>query len=146
VHLVCDGKARPLAALVTAGQVADVTMLEPLLDEIRVPRKGAGRPKQRPRSLRVDRAYGARAQRRALRRRGIKCTCPERADARAARLRKGARGGRPPAFDRADYRRRNVVERCVNRLKDFRAVATRFEKRGRNFLAMVLVACIVCWL
>ena len=72
--------------------------------------------------------------------------CPEREDAKRNRLKKGARGGRPPAFDAEAYKGRNVVERCVNRLKDFRAVATRYEKRGRNFLAVVLVACMILWL
>jgi transposase len=121
-----------------------VSLLGPLLDEVSVPRAGPGRPRRRPPRLRVDRAYGARAQRRAPRRRGIRVTCPERADARAARLRKGSGGGRPPAFDAADYRKRNVVGRCSCRLKDFRGVAMRSEKRGVVFLGAVLVACIAC--
>lgn len=72
--------------------------------------------------------------------------CPEQEDAKRYRLKKGARGGRPPAFDPEAYKGRNVVERAVNRLKDFRAIATRYEKRGRNFLAIVLVASVTLWL
>lgn len=141
-----DGKARPLSVVVTAGQVADVTQLEPVLDAISVPRLGPGRPRKRPERLRLDKAYGARKQRRTLRRRGIACVCPERADAKRARLKRGRKGGRPPAFDAEAYKGRNVVERCNNRLKDFRAVATRYDKRGRNYLAAVLVASIMLWL
>ncbi len=62
------------------------------------------------------------------------------------RLAKGSKGGRPPAFDQQAYKGRNVIERCINRLKDFRAVATRYDKRGRNYLAGVLVASIILWL
>jgi transposase len=56
------------------------------------------------------------------------------------------KGGRPPAFDAIVYRGRNAVERCINGLKDFRAIATRYEKRGRNYLACVLVVMILLWL
>ena len=89
---------------------------------------------------------GARKYRQALRRRGIRMICPERKDARKARLAKGARGGRPPACDTQAYKGRNVVERGINRLKDFRAVCTRFDKRGHNYHAGVLIACIMLWL
>ncbi len=53
---------------------------------------------------------------------------------------------RQPNFDRAAYRRRNQVERSINRLKQFRRVATRYEKRAANFLAMVTVGMILLWL
>ncbi len=131
--------------VVTAGQVADCTQLEPVLDAIHVPRM-KGRARKRPKSLRVDRAYGARKQRRILRRRGTRCISPEREDAKKHRLARGSGGGRPPAFDAEAYKGRNVVERCINRLKDFRAVATRYDKRGHNYLAGMLVASIILWL
>lgn len=76
----------------------------------------------------------------------MRCVCPERRDAQKHRLRKGRQGGAPPRFDAAAYKGRNVVERAINRLKDFRAVATRYEKRGHNFLAAVIVATIMLWL
>jgi transposase len=50
------------------------------------------------------------------------------------------------AFDRARYRGRNVAERCFNRLKQFQAVATRFEKRAANYRAMVVIASLLIWL
>lgn len=136
---------RPLSIVVTAGQRNDATQMEPVLDAIRVPQP-RGPARKRPPRLRLDRAYGARKYRKALRRRKIKCICPERKDARKARLGKGSRGGRPPALDAEAYKGRNVVERCILRLKDFRAVATRFDKRGYNYLAGVLLASIVLWL
>lgn len=146
IHLCVDGCGRPLSLLVTAGQCSDVTQLEPVLDAIAVPRFGPGRPRRRPPRLRVDRAYGARKPRQALRRRGIQCICPERKDARHYRFSKGARGGRPTAFDAQAYKGRNVVERAINRLKDFRAIATRYDKRRHNYLTGALVATIVIWL
>ena len=137
---------RPLSLVVTAGQRNDAAWLEQVLDAVRVPRLGQGRPRKRPTKLRLDRAYGFNKQRRVLRRRGICCISPEREDAKKARLSKCSKGGRPPAFDKQAYKGRNVVERCINRLKDFRAVATRYDKRGRNYRAGVLVTSIILWL
>lgn len=137
---------RPLALAVSAGQCNDAAWLTEVLDEIRVPRLGKGRPRKRPKQLRLDRAYSFNKQRKILRRRGIICISPEREDAKASRLAKGAKGGRPPKFDKQAYKGRNVVERCINRLKDFRAVATRYDKRGRNYRAGLLVASILLWL
>jgi transposase len=75
-----------------------------------------------------DKAYSSRANRRALRARHLPHTIPERDDQKANRVRKGARGGRPPTFDRGRYKQRNQVERLMNRRKQFRAVATRYDK------------------
>lgn len=136
---------RPLSIVVTAGQRNDGTQMEPVLDAICVPQR-RGPARKRPLRLRLDRAYGARKYRKALRRRRIQCICPERKDAKKARLAKGSRGGRPPAFDAQAYKGRNVVERFFNRIKDFRAVATRFDKRGYNYRAGVLLASIMLWL
>jgi transposase len=82
----------------------------------------------------------------ALRARRIPHTIPERADQQAGRARRGSRGGRPPGFDRDRYRQRNQVERLMNRRKQFRAVATRFDKLSVRYQATVTVADIFIWL
>jgi transposase len=81
-----------------------------------------------------------------LRRRQIKHTIPEPRDQRANRRRRGSRGGRPTGFDKTAYRRRNEVERTINRLKNFRAIATRYDKRAYVFHGTVTVASIRLWL
>ncbi|TKS96426.1 hypothetical protein E4U91_35885 [Streptomyces lasalocidi] len=72
-----------------------------------------------------------------MRRRGIKATIPERVDQLAGRRR---RRERPRACDRAVYRRRNVVERCFHRLKQWRGSATRCDKQPDRYLAAITLA------
>jgi transposase len=114
------------------------------LEGIRVPRAtGRGRPRTRPDRLIADKGYSYPRCRHWLRERRIKHTIPEWCDQRAQRA---ARPGRPLLFDKAIYARRNVVERCINRLKQWRGLATRYEKRAANYRAMVVLAAIVIWL
>jgi transposase len=124
--------------VITPGQRHDSTQLGAVLDAIHVPRPGGtGRPRKRPDHLIADKGYSYPRCRALLRQRGIPHTIPERSDQRERRAR---RPGRPLAFDRERYRRRNVVERCFNRLKQWRGVATRFEKRADNYRAMLILA------
>jgi transposase len=145
LHLAAEGRGRPLAICLTAGQRHESTQLEPVLDGIRVPQR-RGRPKKRPGQVALDKGYSYPKCRILLRRRGIRHVIPERKDQRQQRQAKGYLGGRPPRFDREVYRQRNWAERCVNRLKQFRRVATRYEKRAANYLAFVHFACIIIWL
>jgi transposase len=80
-----------------------------------------------------------------LRRKGIAHTIPERADQVRNRARRGSRGGRPPAFDREVYKHRNVVERCFNRLKQWRGIATRYDKTAQSYEAAVTLASLLMW-
>ncbi len=146
LHLACDGKGRPLSVVLTAGQRHSSTQLEGLLDAVRVwhPEGSPGRPRKRPAHLLADRGYSFPRCRELLRRRGIPHTIPERKDQKERRV--GRPGGRRPSFDREAYRRRNVVERCVNRLKQWRGIATRYEKRAVNYQAMVVIASLMMWL
>lgn len=118
-----------------------------LLDAVAVARPGGvGRPRKRLAFLCADKSYSSRANRAALRGRKIPHAIAEPADQKAHRARRGRRGGRPPAFDPARYKQRNQVERLMNRRKQFRAVATRYDKLGDRYRATVHIADIFIWL
>jgi transposase len=111
-----------------------------------VARRGRGRGRTRPGRVLGDKAYSSGAIRAHLRRRGIKATIPEPADQAHNRLRRGSEGGRPPAFDPAAYKQRNIVERAFGQLRQHRAVATRYDKRDFVWRGTVDVASIRMWL
>lgn len=80
-----------------------------------------------------------------LRRRGIKAVIPEKRDQAAARTRRGQRGGRPPAFDANAYRDRNVIERFFALAKQWRGIATRFDKLAITYRAGITLCAILTW-
>jgi transposase len=94
----------------------------------------------------ADKAYSSAANRAYLRRRGIQAVIPVKDDQKAHRRHRGSAGGRPPAFDAQQYTERNTVERCFNKLKSHRAVATRYDKRERIYQGTIDVASIRIWL
>ncbi|MHB9756503.1 IS5 family transposase [Streptomyces sp. BYX5S] len=143
LHLACDGRGRPLAFVLTGGNRNDCTQFEQVMARIRVAGPGPGRPRTRPARVVADKGYSSRSIRAYLRRRGIKHTIPERIDQLNGRIR---RGERPCGFDKAHYRRRNVVERCFNRLKHYRAIATRYDKTATSFEAVITLAATLLWL
>ncbi|MFF8902530.1 IS5 family transposase [Streptomyces lydicus] len=146
LHLRADGRCRPLSLVITPGQRADCTQFEPVMDKIRVPRLGAGRPRRLPDSVGAEKAYSNSLTRSYLRRRGIRHVIPEESDSRTVRWRRGSDGGRPPGFDKARYAARNTVERAINKIKQFRAIATRYDKRGYVYLGTVTAAALLIWL
>ena len=135
-----------MSVILTPGQAGDNPQLLPLLDQIAVGRDGPGRPRKRPERVLADKAYSHPSTRAALRARRIAFTSPERIDQIERRRAKGSRSGRPPAFDPDIYADRNVVERCFNRLKQFRDLATRYAKRAAYYRAEIVIAAIVLWL
>jgi transposase len=146
LHLAADDRARPLTLLVTAGHRGDSPQFVPVLQSLRIARRGPGRPRTRPDAVRADKAYSSAGNRAYLRRRGIRAVIPVKADQKAARRNRGSAGGRPPRFDPVSYRTRNCVERCINKLKQYRAVATRYDKRRIIYQGTVQVAAIRLWL
>ena len=90
IHHAVDARGLPLAIVVTGGQRNDGAMLEQVLDDIRVPRIGGGRPRTRPDAVLADKAYGSGVNRRMLRARGIRVVIPEKSDQIASRKRKGS--------------------------------------------------------
>ena len=132
--------------MTSAGQRHDSLALVPLMGRLRIARRGRGRPRTRPGRVLGDKAYSSAAIRAHLRSRRIKATIPEPADQVKNRLRRGSRGGRPPAFDAAAYKQRNGVERAFCQLRQHRAVATRYDKRDFVWRGTIDVASIRIWL
>jgi transposase len=90
----------------------------------------------------AGKAYSNRTIRSHLRRRGIKATIPEKSARQKTRAGKGSTGGRPPVFDAEADTQRNTVERAFNKLKAFRAVAMRTDKREFVFHGTLDIASI----
>lgn len=121
--------------LVTIGERHEAVVFEKLMEHGAVRRTGVGRPRLRPERVVGDKGYSSSTIRRYLRRRGIRLTIPRKSNER-----------RRGKFDKLIYRQRNLVERCFNRLKQFRRIATRYEKKALNYLTMLTLASILLWL
>ncbi len=119
--------------VLTAGQRHEAVVFERLMQQGRV-RRRVGGPKLRPKRVVGDKGYSSKRIREYLRVRGIRVTIPHKRNERRGR------------FDKAVYRERNRVERTINRLKQFRRVATRYEKLADNYLAMLTIAAVTLWL
>ena len=121
--------------VLTPGQDHESRLLKPLMERGAVKRRGRGRPRLRPGRVVGDKGYSSRENRQYLRRRGMRLTIP--------RTKSERRRGR---FDKAIYRMRNRVERLIGRMKQFRRLATRYEKRAENYRAMWVIAATLLWL
>lgn len=132
--LVVEGEGLPVGALLDSAQRAEVTLAEPTLARVRIPRQGRGRPKTRPGELVADRGYDSAALRASLRKRGIHPCIPER------------RGKRPRRGRRADtrgYRHRWTVERTFAWLGNCRRLVVRYERLLAVYHAFFALACIM---
>jgi transposase len=116
--------------LLTPGQESDINLAEELMETGAI-RRSSGQVRLRPKRLVADKGYTSRAFRNYLHRNHICCTIARRNNER-----------RRGPFNKLHYRKRNIVERPINRLKQFRRIATRYEKRAANFSAMITIASI----
>jgi len=114
-----------MTLVLTPGQSHEAKAVEPLLSTGAVKRPGRGRPRLRPKRIGADKGYCGKPVRDLLCRRGIRSTIATRSNM-----------CHTGPFDRAIYRQRNQLERTINRFKHFRRIATRYEKRAGNYLAM----------
>jgi IS5 family transposase len=130
LHLVCEGDGLPLAAVVTAANLADTTMFAALLDDVPPIRTPAGRRRTRPAAVHADKGYDSAANRAWLRRRGIRPRIARRGIESPTRL----------------GRHRWKVERALSWLSCFRRLQVRWDCDSGRFFAFVLVACaLVCF-
>lgn len=106
----------------------ELSVAEAMMQQGAIKRRGRGHPVR-------DKGYSSPTFRAYLRRRGIRYTIARRSNQR--------RGG---PFDKTTYKARNRVERLFNRLKPFRRIATRYEKRAAQYAAMLTIASILIWL
>lgn len=134
----------PVVTLLTPGQAGDSPMFLPLMQQVRI-RQPTGQLRTRPMAVRGDKAYSSRAIRAHLRSRRIKAVIPEPDDQKGHRKRRGSRGGRPVGLDTDDYRNRNVVERRFCGLKQWRGLATRYDKHAINYRAAATLHAITAW-
>jgi transposase len=135
VHLKAEGQGKPLTVLLTPGQQHESTVFEPLMHQGAIRRPGRGRPRVRPCRASGDKGYTGRRNRADLRRRGIRHTIPKLSTEDHA-----------GPFDRATYRRRHLVENLIARCKQYRALATRYDKRAESFRAAWVIVMSILWL
>lgn len=131
----CEGKGKPVVFELTPGEQHEATVFEKLMEGGAIKRGGRGRPRRLPARVAADKGYSSKEIRRYLAVRGIGITIPRKSNEKH----KGK-------FDKELYKERNRVERLFNRLKQFRRVATRYEKRACNYKAMLTLAAILLWL
>jgi transposase len=123
IHALTDGCGRAVALLLTPGNSADISAAPSLLAT-----------RSAPRRLIADKGYDANSLRSALRSQQTEAVIPSTTSRK-----------QPIPYDRQAYRERNRIERAFCSLKDFRRVATRYDKLARNFLAAVEIAAVILW-
>ncbi len=137
--MLCEGRGLPITVSLSPGQQHETTMVEPLLEAVLIAGK-PGRPRRRFETVAGDKAYDSAEVRQSIARRGSVALVPHR------KRRDGSYPARASRFDKRRYRRRNVVERLIGRLKESRRIATRYDKLADSFLAMVVLGFIRIWL
>jgi transposase len=139
IHVLCEGAGKPMAVTLTPGQAHEATQAAALLDQVKVKGK-PGRPRQRFEAVAGDKGYDSQAIRDDLRERGSEPVIAHRQD------RDGQYPERAAGFDTKKYRRRNVVERLIGRLKEFRGIAMRYAKLAEGFIGLIRLAFMRIWM
>lgn len=138
IHILCEGRGLPITVQVTPGQQHESTMLEPLLDGVTIAGK-PGRPRQRFATVAGDKGYDAQAVRQAIAERGGQPLIPYR------RLKNGSYPKRAARFDKQQYKRRNIIERLIGKVKECRRIATRYEKLAETYRTFIVLGFIRVW-
>ena len=139
IHLLCEGAGLPIAVEVTPGQTHEATLLEPLLAAVAIGGK-PGAPRKRFETVSGDKGYDGAGLRETIRSHGSEPLIPHR------KRPDGSYPEQAQGFDKERYKRRNVVERLIGKLKEYRRVATRYDKLAESFRCFVLIAFIRIWL
>ena len=123
IHMAVDGLGRPLSLILTPGQRGDAPMAPALLKELA------------PRRVLADKAYDSNAIRALIMDMQAEAVIPCNPTRKTL-----------IPYDFEAYKMRNTVERCFNKLKHFRRIATRFDRRAQNFLSFVQIAAAILWM
>ena len=132
--VVADGHGVPLAVNLASASPHEVTLIEPTLERIRIPRAGGGRPRKKPRRLIYDMAADSDPLRKRLARRGIELICPNRCNKRSK-----SQDGRKLRR----YKRRWKIERTISWIGNFRRLVVRYERLPKMYMAFVHLACVL---
>jgi transposase len=133
--VVVDGKGIPLGSTITSASPHEVTLVDKVLAQIKVPRNGPGRPKSRPKRLIGDRAYDSDALRKKLQDRKIELICPHRKNRKKPKLQDGRKLRR--------YKKRWKIERTFSWISNYRRLVVRYERIINVYKAFFHIACIL---
>lgn len=133
--VVAEGHGIPLGILLSSATPSEVKLIDPTLEQVRVPRIGRGRPRKRLKRLIYDKAADSDALRGRLKKRRIDLIVPHRANRKKPPLQDGRKLRR--------YRRRWKIERTNAWLLDFRRIVVRYEHKIEMFTAYVQLACAI---
>jgi transposase len=145
IHALVDSNGRPLVLLVAPGQGGDAPMFPHLMSHLSIDRAGPSRPRTRPDRVRGDKAYSSRAIRTQLRDRASRPSSLNR-PTRSDTANDGAPLAAGPPFDKEDYKGRNVVERNFNTFKQWRGLATRYDKLALTYRGGAVLRAVTIWL
>jgi transposase len=123
IHALADAKGRLIAILLTGGEAHDCPVAERLIRRVKPSKRMLG-----------DKAYDSAELRDELDERGTKPVIPNRSNRK-----------QPYSFSKRLYKLRWRIESAFNRLKDFRRIATRYDRLARNYLASVCLAAALVW-